>query len=182
MPAVLPGLEGPAGADVPLPVFGEVAAGTAFYIQIDMAVVAGFEGGADAVFKPGVVEGVADFEAVRTVVHGYVIAAAKFMQQVGFGVDDALGANFAANIEADAANGAFDAALVDLDAVAGGIIVAAQIAQGELSLRFEIPAVFQRVFTAVFAAQRDAGVVEVAGDLVAAGIVNGKVIIHGADL
>ena len=178
----LPGLEGPAGADVPLPVFSEVAAGAAFYIQIDVAVVAGFEGGADAVFKPGVVEGIADFEAVSTVVHRYVIAAAKFMQQVGFGVDDALSAYLTADVEADAANGTFDAALVNVDAVAGAIIVTAQIAQGELSLRLEIPAVFQRVFTAVFGAQRDAGVVKVAGDLVASGIVGGKVIVHSTDL
>ncbi|MCD7874371.1 MAG: hypothetical protein LUH17_05270 [Acidaminococcaceae bacterium] len=130
MPTVLPGLEGPTGADVPLPVFGEVAAGAAFDIQIDVAVVAGFEGGADAVFKSGVVEGVANFETVRTVVHRYVIAAAKFMQQVGFGVDDALSADLTADIEADAANGAFDAALVDIDAVAGGIIVAAPDSPG----------------------------------------------------
>lgn len=74
------GLEGPASADVPLPVFTVVAAGTAFDIKINMIVLARFKGRADTIFQPGIVKVVADLDPAAAVSHGHVVAAAEFMQ------------------------------------------------------------------------------------------------------
>ena len=56
-----------------------------------------------------------------------------------------------------------------------------QITKRKLRLWFHVPAVFQSVFTAIFGAQRHTGIIKVAGDFVAVGIVNSKIVVHIAD-
>lgn len=67
----------------------------------------------------------------------------------------------------------------NVDAVSGGVVVAAQITQGQLALRLDIPAfVVDSFFTSVFAAQGDADVVHIAADLLSFFVEHFKVAVH----
>lgn len=171
----------PPCSDIPLPVFGKVTTRTAFYVKIQVTALPCGKGCADAVLEPGIVKAVADFYTTCTVCHGHVVTTAKLVQQVGFGIDHTFIADFLADVETDTAYSTFDTALIYVDTIAGSIAVAAKIAQSKLSLRLYIPAVLQAVFPAVLGTQRHACILKIAGDLIAVGIVNCKIVIHIAD-
>src|SRR5699024_9845998 len=83
-------LERPAGAGIPLPLFLKVTAGTAFYIKIDMVIFAGFKSSAYTVFKPGVIKNLTGADPAAAIRQRCFIAAAKFVQKVDFGINNAF--------------------------------------------------------------------------------------------
>ena len=147
-----------------------------------MAVFTCCQGRTDTVLKPGIVKAVAYLHLTTAVGHRYIITTAEFVQQVGFGINKAFTADLLADIETDTANCALDAALIYFDTIAGNVVIAAKIAQSKLRLRLDIPAILQVVFASVFSTQRYARIVKIAGDLLAVGVINSKIIVHIADL
>ena len=146
-----------------------------------MVIFAGFKSSADTVFKPGIIKILTDSDPAAAVRQRCFIAAAKFVQQVGFGINDAFRTNFLTKIKADTPDSAFDPALAHFDTVAGPVIIAAQITQGKLGLWFDIPALVQIILPAVFRAQRNAGILYRPGDFIVGSIIDFKIIIHMAE-
>lgn len=94
-----------------------------------------------AIFKPGIVEAVTYLHTTSTVRHRNIITTAEFVQQISFSVEDAFAADFFADIEANTANSTFNATLVYFNTITGNVIVASQIPQCKLRLRFNVPAI-----------------------------------------
>ena len=121
-------LKCPSCADVPLPILSKVAAGAALHIQINMTCLAGSKCRADTIFKPGIVKSITSLHTVSAVMHRHIITAAKLVQQICFRINDPLTANLFTDIETNASDSTLDPALVYLNAIAGSIVIAAQIA------------------------------------------------------
>ena len=84
--------------------------------------------GANTIFKPGIVKGIANLNSIPAVIHRYIITAAELMQQIGLSINDAFAADLFADIESDTSDSAFDPALAYFDTITGSITVTAQIA------------------------------------------------------
>lgn len=105
-------LERPACAYVPAPVLFKVAAGATFKVQIDMVVATCLDSRADTIFKPGIFKAAVYLDACTAAVgEGGIVAAAEFVQQVGFDVDIGFGVYILADVEAQTPKRAADAAL-----------------------------------------------------------------------
>ena len=121
-------LKFPTGADIPLPVFFKVAAGGAFHIKIDMAVSACRKSGTHTILKPGILKaGVSRKAIAQAIGHRNRMAAAKLVQQISLGINNAPAAHLFADIESDAAYSALDPALRNFDTITGKVVIAAQV-------------------------------------------------------
>ena len=78
-------LESPACTNIPAPIFFEIAAGTAFKVQINMIIRACLDSRSNTILKPCIFKtAVYLYPAAAVISHRSVVTAAEFMQQIGF--------------------------------------------------------------------------------------------------
>lgn len=104
------------------------------------------------------------------------------MQQISFQVEIGFLVDITADIEAKLAYDTGNTTLIYLYLI-GQIVAAAQITNGHLRLRLNVPAVLaQAVFTAIFSTQRDAGIIKITGYPFAIAVKNSEVAVHMVEL
>lgn len=134
-------LEVESHAYIPLPVCVEAAASAAFHIAVEVAVLSHLEGGTDSVHEPSITEVFVDVDTPFRTGHRYPAVPGKVMIPVGLEIDLAFFTQIFSKVKANTPDGAADAVLIDVDAIGGRILVATEISQGELGLRFNVPTV-----------------------------------------